>query len=281
MNCGLDKFYTNPDTATKCIETVDNIYKWDWDLVVEPSAGNGSFYEQIPPLAPIDAIDIFPDHPSIVKQDFFQYIPPDAANILVIGNPPFGRVSSLAVQFFNHAARWARVIAFIVPRTFRRVSIQNKLNENFRLVHDNELPTNPCCFTPPMMAKCCFQIWERIEVGENGTITVREKVNLPTTHPDWTFLSYGPPDDRGQPTPPNGADFAIRAYGGKCGHVCLDGLENLRPKSWHWVRSNGDAGELAERLGSLDYSFSENTARQNSIGRADLVALYSDAFDPK
>jgi hypothetical protein len=132
-----------------------------------------------------------------------------------------------------------------------------------------------------MMAKCCFQIWERIEVGENGTTTVREKVNLPTTHPDWTFLSYGPLDDRGQPTPPNGADFAIRAYGGKCGHVCLDGLENLRPKSWHWVRSNGDAGELAERLGSLDYSFSENTARQNSIGRADLVALYSDAFDPK
>jgi hypothetical protein len=281
MNCGLDKFYTNPDTATKCIETVDSIYKWDWDLVVEPSAGNGSFYEQIPPLAPIDAIDIFPDHPSIVKQDFFQYIPPDAANILVIGNPPFGRVSSLAVQFFNHAARWARVIAFIVPRTFRRVSIQNKLDENFRLVRDNELPTNPCCFTPPMMAKCCFQIWERIEVGENGTTTVREKVNLPTTHPDWTFLSYGPLDDRGQPTPPNGADFAIRAYGGKCGHVCLDGLENLRPKSWHWVRSNGDAGELAERLGSLDYSFSENTARQNSIGRADLVALYSDAFDPK
>jgi hypothetical protein len=281
MSGGLDKFYTNPDTAGECIKTVDMIYKWEWDLVVEPSAGNGSFYEQLPPITTINAIDISPDSPSIKKQDFFDYIPPDVANILVIGNPPFGRVSSLAVQFFNHAAQWARVIAFIVPRTFRRVSIQNKLDMHFKLVHDTELPTNPCCFTPPMMAKCCFQIWERINVGENGTPILRQKVKLPINHPRWTFLPYGPTDTTGQPTPPTGADFAIRAYGGKCGDICINGLEKLRPKSWHWIKSNGSAPELAEQFGTLDYSFSQNTARQNSIGRADLVALYSNTFDTK
>jgi hypothetical protein len=34
-----------------------------------------------------------------------------------------------------------------------------------------------------------------------------------------------------------------------------------------------------ERFKSLDYSLSKNTARQNSIGRGELVKLYSEAFD--
>jgi hypothetical protein len=36
---------------------------------------------------------------------------------------------------------------------------------------------------------------------------------------------------------------------------------------------------LIERFSSLDYSFSKNTARQNSIGRGELVAVYSESFD--
>ena len=102
-------------------------------------------------------------------------------------------MSSLAIKFFNHASKWASVIAFILPRTFRRVSIQNKLNLNFHLLHDIDLPTKPCCFTPHMMAKCCFQIWEKREY-------LRSKVEQPTFHDDWTFLSYGPKDENGQPT---------------------------------------------------------------------------------
>jgi hypothetical protein len=32
-----------------CIKTIGSKYNWDnWDLVVEPSAGNGSFLLQIP-----------------------------------------------------------------------------------------------------------------------------------------------------------------------------------------------------------------------------------------
>lgn len=273
-NVSLDKFYTNPDVASKCISEVSNIYKWDWDIVIEPSAGDGSFFNQLPKITPIEGIDISPDHPLIKKQDFFQYLPADrhGKKILVIGNPPFGRVSSLAIKFFNHAACWASVIAFIVPRTFRRVSIQNKLNMNFKCVHDHEIPTVPCSFYPPMMAKCCFQIWERSKEP-------RKKVELPTSHPDWKFLPYGPNDENNQPTPPKGADFAIRAYGGKCGELCFVGLEHLRPKSWHWIKCNIDITTLTYRFGSLDYSFSENTARQNSIGRADLVSLYRDSYE--
>jgi hypothetical protein len=268
---GLDKFYTISRISTKCIETIRTLYAWDsWDLVVEPSAGNGSFLSQIPTSKRI-GLDIDPEHPDIIKKNFFEYNPPDLPNILVVGNPPFGRVSSLAVKFFNHSAEWCSVIAFIVPRTFRRISVQNRLHPKFHLVHDDEIPSDPCSFTPPMQVKCCFQIWEK--QAED-----RDIVKLNMKHPDWEFLSYGPSDSNGQPTPPNTADFALLAYGGTCGKIVTADLHTLRPKSWHWIKSKIDVTELIKRFRSLDYSLSKDTARQNSIGRGELVWLYSESY---
>lgn len=283
---GLDKFYTVPAIAERCIQAVGLRFSdWSaWDAVIEPSAGNGSFFLRLPATSHDKRIglDIAPEHPDIQQQDFLTYTPLQTTSdstthprILVIGNPPFGRVSSLAIKFFNHAAKWATVIAFIVPRTFRRISVQNRLDTRFHLVHDEEIPMEPCAFTPPMMAKCCFQIWERRD-------TERVKTELPTSHADWIFLPFGPKDDKGQPTPPRDADFAIRAYGGKCGELVDTRLDALRPKSWHWIRctSRVDKPTLMGRFRSLDYSLSQDTARQNSIGRGELVRLYADVYDP-
>jgi hypothetical protein len=264
---GLDKFYTLPSVAKTCIDRLSQRYEWDeWDWVLEPSAGNGSFFSQIPFREKI-GIDIEPENPEIRKQDFFTYRLEEGRG-LVIGNPPFGRVSSLAVKFFNYAANSASVIAFIVPRTFRRVSVQSKLHKHFWLVDDMDIPTTPCAFSPPMSAKCCFQIWERRDQE-------RLVEELPTTHEDWNFLPFGPLDEKGQPTPPAGADFAIRAYGGKCGEIKRNNLETLRPKSWHWIKANIPIDELIKKFQALNYDVSKDTARQNSIGRAELVRLYS------
>ena len=266
---GLDKFYTLPECSKRCIDKVSSMYDIArWDVIVEPSAGNGSFLNQIPSNKKI-GIDISPEHPDIIKQDFFDYHPPpEHKNILVIGNPPFGRISSLAIKFFNHSAKWATVIAFIIPRTFRKTSIQNRLDNRFHLVYDEELPNRPCCFSPAMAVKCCFQIWEKKDIQ-------RDFVDLPKTHNDWEFLKLGERDASGQPTPPVNADFALRAYGSTIGEIKTEGLPYLRPKSWHWIKSNIDKDRLIDRLGKLDYSKSENTARQNSMGRAELVNLYS------
>ena len=270
---GLDKFYTIPAVAETCLATIGTKHDWaKWDLVVEPSAGNGSFLTRIPATKMV-GLDIAPEHPDILRKDFFEYRPEGGLkNILVVGNPPFGRVSSLAIKFFNHAAEWCSVIAFIIPKTFRRISLQNRLHRQFHLVHDAEIPSEPCSFSPPMQVKCCFQIWEKREAK-------RDLVKLSTVHADWEFLSHGPLDARGQPTPPTGADFAILAYGGACGRIVNEDLGSLRPKSWHWIKASIGAPLLMERFKSLDYSLSKNTARQNSIGRGELVKLYSDAFE--
>jgi hypothetical protein len=269
---GLDQFYTIPAIAERCIQHVGNRYRWsNWGLVVEPSAGNGSFLTQIPTEKRI-GMDLSPQHPDIIRQDFFEYTPPRMdAPILVIGNPPFGRICSLAIKFFQHAAQWADVIAFIVPRTFRRISVHNKLPRSLHLVWDEDIPSEPCSFEPPMAAKCCFQIWQ-------NRLDARPFIKLPTTHPDWEFMRLGPKDAQGQPTPPIGADFAIRAYGGACGEIVETGLEHLCPKSWHWIASRIDRTVLLNRFQSLDYTVSQDTARQNSIGKGELVRLYSDAY---
>jgi hypothetical protein len=271
---GLDKFYTVPHYSKKCIDKVFELFdKSNFDLIVEPSAGNGSFFNQLDCDNKI-GIDIAPENPMIKKMDFFDYIPENENEILVIGNPPFGKVSSIAIKFFNHAAKWSQVIAFIIPRTFRKPSVQNKLDNRFHLIYDEDVPVKPCCFTPQMMVKCCFQIWEKKDIE-------RPFIDLPTKHDDWNFLAFGPIDENGQPTPPIGADFAMRAYGGKIGEIKTENLSELRPKSWHWIKSNINKEKLIGYFNKLDYSDSLNTARQNSMGRGELVRLYSDFINSK
>ena len=272
---GLDKFYTIPSYSKKCIHKVFEIYnKLNFDLIIEPSAGNGSFFNQIEHNNKI-GLDISPENENILKMNYFDYISPiDKNNILVIGNPPFGKISSIAIKFFNHSAKFSNVIAFIVPRTFRRVSVQNKLNKMFHLIYDEDVSTNPCCFIPKMMVKCCFQIWEKKEIE-------RLYINLETKHDDWIFLPFGKIDKNGQPTPPDGADFAIRAYGGKIGEIKNENLSELRPKSWHWIKSNINKDELIKRFNELNYSNSLNTARQNSMGKGEFVKLYNNFINSK
>jgi hypothetical protein len=272
MTNNLDKFYTNPDIVDRCINLISSIYTWsNFDLIIEPSVGSGNFFYKIPSINRI-GIDIEPDivDSNIIKQDFLTYIPSNCkTNILVIGNPPFGKISSLAIQFFIHASKFSSVIAFIVPKTFRRISIQNKLNPLFHLLLDEDIPIKPCSFTPKMSVKCCFQIWTKKDIKRNLII-------VPSKHIDWNFLPYGPNDKNNQPTPPINADFVLRAYGGKCGEIKINDLNKLRPKSWHWIKSNIDVEVLINRFKKIDYSISTNTARQNSIGRRDLIILYND-----
>lgn len=268
-NKDLDQFYTNPDVARICIEYFVKHFQFDeFDSILEPSAGTGNIYTLLPQNKRV-GIDLEPKYDGVKLMDFFDFTP-DKKKWLVIGNPPFGKVSSKAVQFFNHAATFADVIAFIIPRTFKRVSLQNQLDLNFHLVQSYDLPIG--CFTPKMSAKCCFQIWEYREIK-------RDKIILPKSHKDFTFLKLGPiNEETKQPTVPVGADFAIKAYGSNCGEIQYE-MDSLSPKSWHWIKSNIDIKTLETRFISLDYSISRDTVRQDSIGQQELILLYMNRYN--
>ena len=134
-----DKFYTKIHVAQYCLNNLWEYCSNDC-LFIEPSAGNGSFSNLLANTQCI-AMDIMPESSQIVKQDFFDYNIVTDKKIVVIGNPPFGRASSLAIKFFNKAAslKSTEIIAFILPKTFRKISVQTKLNDYFELVKDIDL----------------------------------------------------------------------------------------------------------------------------------------------
>ena len=103
-----DQFYTRPETAEYCISVFLKHASFDaFDVIMEPSAGTGSFYALLPTAKRL-GIDIDPKADGVLKQDFLAYSPTEA-KYAIIGNPPFGRVSSLAISFFNKAATFARI----------------------------------------------------------------------------------------------------------------------------------------------------------------------------
>ena len=268
----LDQFYTNDDISQKYLEILkEYIDINNYDYCLEPSAGNGSFYKYLPNDTRI-GLDLVPKYKNIIKMNFFNYIPKTNKKYLVVGNPPFGKISSLAVKFFNKSAEFADCIAFIVPRTFKRVSIQNKLNLNFDLIYNDDLPLKPCCFTPNMSAKCSFQIWIKNKIP-------RKIITFDKTHKDFSFIKLGPKDINNQPTPPASADFVIKAYGSNCGKIVEYNLHKLRPKSWHWIKSHININELKNKFKLLDYSISKDTVRQDSLGQQEVIYLYKIKYN--
>mgnify|MGYP006100237281 CR=1 FL=1 len=267
-----DQFYTKSEIAKECLDKLSEYVDVNlFDIIIEPSAGTGSFYNLLP-LGKRIGIDLEPKHEGVIQMDYLDFAPPPNKKIMIVGNPPFGVNSKSAVIFFNFSAKFADIIAFIIPRTFKRISVQNRLSLDFELIYTEDLPTSPCCFTPKMGAKCCFQIWQKIS-------PCRQKIKQESTHPDFEFLKLGPKDGKNQPTPNMDANFVMRAYGSNCGEIYTENLMSLRPKSYHWIRAGINIDLLKERFTSLDYSISKDTCRQDSIGQKELIHLYKSSFN--
>ena len=113
----LDQFYTTAKCAKKYYDIfVSNINIDEYDIILEPSAGTGSFYKLLPENKRI-GIDLEPKYGGIEKKNFFDFVPIKNKSYIVIGNPPFGKISSIAVDFFNKSAEFADIIAFILHIT--------------------------------------------------------------------------------------------------------------------------------------------------------------------
>ncbi len=243
-----DKFYTKPKIAAQLLQELDLS---SYSLIIEPSAGSGSFSNLIPNCI---ALDIEPENEKITKQDFFTYIPPQQENILVIGNPPFGEQSSLAIRFFNHAAQFANTIAFILPKSFRKVSIQNKLCLDFWLIKERELPKNSFLLEEQDYdVPCVFQVWERRE-------NKREKIAFPKESPYFSFVNTK-----------EEADFRIQRVGGNAGKAFLDKAGALSSNYYLQNTSKYTTEELVYLLNSVKYDTIEDTVGPKSLPKGELI----------
>lgn len=151
-----DQFYTSPSVAKKCIqilisqlhngELYSPVLPISAYLWVEPSAGNGAFLNSIPDTYDKIGIDIEPRGANILKQDFLTWVPPEQNQkpIIIFGNPPFGRQSSLAKAFIAHSYKFAAtsVIAFILPRSFVKPSMSSAFDLHFHCIHSSDVERN-------------------------------------------------------------------------------------------------------------------------------------------
>lgn len=197
----IDKYYTKDTVVELCLQYVKtNIQINKDDLIIEPSAGNGSFITGIKKLSSnFKFYDLEPEHDEIIRQDYLLYdygnIKAVYKNIHVIGNPPFGRQASTAIKFIKKSCEFCKSISFILPRSFKKDSLKKYFPLNYHLVLEVDLPDKSFMVDGiEHDVPCIFQIWEKKECNRDITaklaplnfVFVRK-----TENPDISFRRVG------------------------------------------------------------------------------------------
>ena len=260
---GLDQYYTSDSVAQACVDTLMECLPpsyFDGASFIEPSAGGGSFVRALEGVGrSVYALDIAPASPGIHEGDFFEFDDWGEGRVVVVGNPPFGFASSLAIAFFQKAAERADVVAFVVPRTFRKRSVQQKLNRYFHLVTDMDIPSNAFLLDGEAYdVPCVFQVWVRGAVPR-----VVESI------PDVSSIMEYVRDV-------SEATFALRRVGGRAGAVLpIDGGETYSKSSTYFIKSFHP--EVKSILSQVDWdTIRNNTAGVRSISKIEIAMQLKD-----
>ncbi len=165
---GKEQFYTPPEIADQVMRNVKKrIGDLSGRILLEPAGGTGAFIDAAKAhgLKKVISFDIEPHHQKITLGDFLdQEI--NQKGLLTVTNPPFGRNNSLSIPFFNKAAQVSDLIVFVVPRSWRKWSVQNRLDQSFHLVRDDDLTINYVDVNghdahAKNRLRTCVQYWER------------------------------------------------------------------------------------------------------------------------
>jgi hypothetical protein len=259
----IDKYYTKLDVSEQCIDLVKKyINISNMDLVIEPSAGNGSFIEKIKTLTDnYKFYDIEPEHDEIYKQDFLEFdyktLKQDFTNIHIIGNPPFGRQSSLAIKFIKKCCLFSKSISFILPKSFKKDSMKKCFSKNYHLIYEIDLLENSFLVNDlETNVPCIFQIWEYKEELRDDII---KKIPL-------NFKFVKKDDD---------SDISFRRVGVNAG-VIMKEKNDKSIQSHYFIKftNNNTVDENISKLKLLKFDFN-NTVGPKSISKSELIDKFN------
>jgi hypothetical protein len=275
QNSGLkrntaDKFYTKDIVVRHfCAEiqqylTVDKVK----DLIIEPSAGSGAFIPQLQKMCSNTLFtDIYPDSPLIQKVDFlntdYTNLREKYNNIHVVGNPPFGRQSSLATKFIKHAAKFADSISFILPLSFKKASYQKKVPLEFHCIFQADVQDN--AFTLGRDNKshdvpCVFQIWEKRSVNRT----------LPHTMSPIGFEFVKKNKD---------PHASVRRVGSKAGQIDYE-ISDKNKNSHYFIKfTEQPTDRIKEKLSKLQFKQSNYVVAAKSISKQELIREFNTALE--
>jgi len=260
---GKEQYYTPSDLAERLMEEVAALVP---DLanrtVIEPAGGTGAFIQAAQRLGVSSflSFDIEPKHALVKKADFLvKKI--SAKDALTISNPPFGRNNSLSIPFFNKAAEHSEYICFIVPRSWRKWSVINRLDRRFHLVADHDILIDYVDELGERLSKrtslsTCFQIWQR-RVELRPLIKVQDLGLI-------------------QKCTPEAADVALTFFGFGCGKVRTE-FERKPNSTVMFLRVLHPQALAA--LKSVDFNkFSKNTAYTEALALPEINYLLNEAI---
>lgn len=255
----IDKYYTKKNIVDLCCDDIKKYIKIsNKDLIIEPSAGNGSFINNIKQLSNNYIFyDIDPEHYEIIKQDFLNFDFKDYIhkfrNIHIIGNPPFGRQSSLAIKFIKKCCLFANSISFILPKSFKKESMKKYFEKHYHLLYEIDLPDNSFlvngkdCNVP-----CILQIWKYMYI-ERDNIVITKPLNF-------TFVKKD-----------EFPDISFRRVGVYAGKITKD-IDDKSIQSHYFIKfnNNNTIDENINKLKKIKFNFN-NTVGPKSISKYELI----------
>ena len=263
---GKEQYYTPRELASVLVSKVKQLVpNFASRTVVEPAGGTGAFVEAAKAAGAkkVLSVDIEPKHGDVNKADYLS-TNLKIVDAVTISNPPFGRNNSLSIPFFNRAADTSEFIAFIVPRSWRKWSVINRLDRRFHLIHDEDLSIDYVDDTHTLISqrnslKTCFQIWQRRE-------ELREIVKV---------------EDRGYVTKvkPEEADIALTVFGFSCGKVNEE-FERKANTTRMFLKLNHP--KALQALKTMPYQrFSKNTAYTEALSFQEINFLLNESIGNK
>ena len=259
----IDKYYTKDIVVELCLNLVKKYIeiKTD-DLIIEPSAGNGSFITGIKSLTNnFRFYDLEPDNTEIIKQDYLLYdygiIKNAFSKIHIIGNPPFGRQSSLAIKFIKKSCEFCDSVSFILPKSFKKDSLKKTFPLNFHLIFEIDLPDKSFLVDGvEHNVPCIFQIW--------GKKTTNRVVNEKLEPVNFMFVEKT-----------ENPDISFRRVGVNAGTIDKK-IDEKSIQSHYFIKfTNGKSiTDNIQNLSIITYDFN-NTVGPRSISKQELIKEFN------
>ena len=258
---GKEQYYTPKPLALELVAQIEKVLgSLARKTVLEPAGGNGAFIDAVQAIgvANVISFDIEPLHELVTFGDFLEQEIKES-NLITISNPPFGRNNSLSIPFFNHAAKVSDAICFIVPRSWRKWSVTNRLDLGFALALDLDIDIDYVdAAGTPLSDKnhlaTCFQIWKKVD-APRALVRVTDKGIIEKVSPEL-------------------ADVSLTIFGYGCGKVKTQ-FEPVANTTQMFLKLKHPQALAA--LESVDYSkFFKNTAYTEALSLQEINYLLNE-----
>jgi len=260
---GKEQYYTPKSLASELVTQIEDVLgPLSGKTVLEPAGGTGAFIEAVieQGVKGVISFDIEPLHKAVTEGSFLDQVI-SQQNLITISNPPFGRNNSLSIPFFNHAANVSDAICFIVPRSWRKWSVTNRLDLRFELVSDVDIDIDYVdasgeALSNKSLLATCFQIWKKTEKLRQ-IVKVTDKKIVEKVSPEH-------------------ADVSLTIFGYGCGKVKTN-FERVANTTQMFLKLHHP--EALAALESVDYSkFFKNTAYTEALSLQEINYLLNESI---